>query len=217
MSESIYYLKVSGQVEGPFAIGQVYDLWAARKINSQTLFARFDEMDKWQPLSELTLKISAPKGTAGRESAPEPATTQPKSRTLPNFRTEEYYPSVPYPTEPKAEAPRKRSGAWRGWLQKTGSYSFWSGPCIVAGVLMTGYFMFFFSVANDGKEINQSFLAMKQNGVTAGVGLILMGGLLVIAQHLAEIVSSLRNDGGKRAKQLSAEEPGEGAARRRNS
>jgi hypothetical protein len=196
MNEGIYYLRLNGKVEGPYSIGQIYDLWAARKINSQTLFARFEEMEKWQPLSELTLKISAPKVTAPRMPAPEPAATLPqKQRPTSNLRTEEYVPSVPVQPEPAPVRPRSRqSSAWPAAKKILFNFSYSIGLCIVAGVSMTGYFMIFFADSPDGKEASQSLLITKQTGVFAGLGLILMGGLLIVARQINQLVLMLKGE-----------------------
>lgn len=203
MNEGIYYLRLNGKVEGPYTIGQIYDLWAARKINSQTLFARFEEMDKWQPLSELTLKISAPKMLAPKlpssEPAPAPAVKQ-KSLAAP--RSEEYSPSGLYQRAQTVSPPEARPGLFASLPTNLFfSFSFAIGFCIVVGAGVAAYSMFFISASADGKEVNQNLLVLKQNGVIAGMGLVLMGGLLIVARQLGEILSAMKSEGSTRGDQ----------------
>lgn len=195
MSEGIYYLKLSGRVEGPFSIGQIYDLWAARKINSQTPFARFEEMDKWQPISELTLKISAPKGAPARESAPESAPSLPsRGKSSTPSKSEEYFPTLPYPVEPVRERPGRRGPSLPELFKRNLNYSFFSGFCVVLGLIVILSFMFLLSAEASGKQVDQNMLFLKQNGVIVGTGLVLMGGLLQIARLISELVAAQKPD-----------------------
>ena len=47
--------------------------------------------------------------------------------------------------------------------------------------------MLVFPAGVDGKEITQERLIMKQNGVIAGIGLVLMGGLLIVARQIKQL------------------------------
>jgi hypothetical protein len=196
MNEGIYYLRLNGKVEGPYSIGQIYDLWAARKINSQTLFARFEEMEKWQPLSELTLKISAPKPTGSRMPATEPApAAAQKQRPASNLRTEEYVPTVMLPTEQKPAPTKARRPSPFPAVQKLlFNFSYSIALCIITGLAISVYFMIFFSDSPDGKEATQSLLIAKQTGVISGLGLILMGGLLIVARQLNQLVVMFKGE-----------------------
>lgn len=197
MNEGIYYLQLNGKAEGPYTIGQIYDLWAARKINSQTQFARFEELDKWQPLSELTLKISAPRSTASRTPAPElaPAPAPSKAKSVSGIPpAEEYAPSVVYRRGPKPAAPavdaRKilpgiRSAVW--------NLTFASAICIAVGVSTMFYFLLFFSAPPNTEAIPQA-LATKQCGVIAGTGLVLMGGILIVARQLTHGLAAFKGE-----------------------
>ncbi len=194
MNDGIYYLRVNGQVDGPFTIGQIYDLWAARKISSQTPFARFEEMDKWQPLSELTLKISAPKTLAPKSAPLEPipsAPIRPKNPTP--LVADEYVPSMVYPREQRAPVHEEARPVKGHALKKLSvDFSVSSGICIVCGAMMTIYCLAFSGASTDGKEIRQDLMILKQNGVMAGVGLVLMGGLLIVAHQMAKILLALK-------------------------
>ena len=166
MTEGIFYLKLGGKVEGPYTIGQIYDLWAARKINSQTLFARLEEMDKWLPLAELTLTIAPP-------------------RPAPNLRPTDYLQSPPTKSERPPRAPKQYGNLLATLLARISvSFEFSIGLCIVTGVFLALYFMLFFPAAGEGTEINQERLFAKQNGVIVGIGLVLMGGILTVARQI---------------------------------
>ena len=194
MNDGIYYLRVNGQVDGPFTIGQIYDLWAARKISSQTPFARFEEMDKWQPLSELTLKISAPRTLTPKSAPLEPTPSAPiKPKNPAPLVADEYVPSMIYPREQKAPVHEEVRPVKRDSLKKISvNFSVFSGICIVCGVIITFYCLAFSGASSDGKEIRQDLMILKQNGVLAGVGLVLMGGLLIVAHQMAKILLVLK-------------------------
>ncbi|MBM3836021.1 MAG: DUF4339 domain-containing protein [Verrucomicrobia bacterium] len=195
MNEGIYYLRLNGKVEGPYTIGQIYDLWAARKINSQTAFARFEEMDKWQPLSELTLKISAPKPLVPKIPAqlPEPAAPLSAPRAQPRAEMEEYTPSIVYPREQPTAVSQNASPAPRGLPHNMFfSFSTCSGLCIVCGVILLLYCMTISAASSDGREIRMDMLNFKQNGVIIGTGFILMGGLLLIARQITQVLLAIK-------------------------
>ena len=189
MNEGIYYLKLNEQVEGPYSIGQIYDLWAARKINSQTPFARFEEMDRWQPLSELTLRISAPRAAAPKpasEEPPSPQTAKPKQ--APTFRADDYYPAVATRNDARAAAANQRKTSSLAALSKV-VFSLESSIAVslTVGTLAIVYFLFFFSASTDAKPIFESFLATKQGGIHAGVALIFLAGFLVVAREVRKL------------------------------
>ncbi len=195
MNEGIYYLRLNGKVEGPFSIGQIYDLWAARKINSQTLFARFEEMDKWQPLSELTLKISAPKLQQPKAPAYEPPLSHPaKAKTPPVSRTEEFPPPPPFKAESKpqpAVTGRRPFAAVKAIFSNPSSaIRLW----IIVGVLVLVYAMLYAPTSAEGREPDSRLVIQKLSGVIAGVGLILMGGLLTVAHQFALLLNMLKGD-----------------------
>jgi hypothetical protein len=194
MNEGIYYLRLNGKVEGPYSIGQIYDLWAARKINSQTPFARFEEMDKWQPLAELTLKISAPKSQAPK-APPEPSPTgSGRSRPSANFMAEERA-ALAYRREARPRSKPMFSGlASRFSKGAVFNFSVLSGICITLGGLITGYFLIVLPSSAEAKEAAQSLLMLKQTGVIAGMGLVLMGGLLIIARQITQVVVALKTE-----------------------
>lgn len=191
-NESSYYLKLNGQVEGPFTIGQIYDLWAARKINSQTPFARYDAMENWQPLSDLTLKISAPKGAAPRlqpesESA---ASAQPKTKQPTPQLSEDQLPSLAdyaplLQPEPSRRDPPRPGGAERS----TRSLGFFSWISVAAGLALTTGFVLFTS--STGESETRAAIT-KLTGVIAGVGLLGLGGLLAVARSMEQIAASFR-------------------------
>jgi hypothetical protein len=192
MSEGIYYLRLNGKVEGPYSIGQIYDLWAARKINSQTPFARFEEMDKWQPLAELTLKISAPRPTSSKAAASEPASVGSRSRMSPNLMEERA--AMAYRREQRPARKPILAGV-RFSKGALFNFSAASGVCIAAGILLAGYFLFLLTEASpDGREPGQNSLLLKQTGVMAGMGLVLMGGLLIIARQLTQVLMAIKTE-----------------------
>ena len=192
MTEGIFYLKLGGKVEGPYTIGQIYDLWAARKINSQTSFARLEEMDKWLPLAELTLTISPPRPAMPKPPSAEPTPTiSSRPRPAPSLRTEQYLPSLPVQTERPArptKQPRPTVSALLGNVSV--SLEFLIGLCMVVGVLLALYFMIILPASPDGAEISQERLFMKQNGVIAGIGLVLLSGLLTVARQIKLVSAS---------------------------
>jgi len=195
MNEGIYYLRVSEQVEGPYTIGQIYDLWAARKINSQTPFARFEEMDRWQPLSELTLRISAPKSAASKAPSPEGNAPEPaKPKQISNRVTDDFYPTLP-PNTDLRPMPRKQSaGSQPNTLYRAVfSIEFSIGVSLVAGLLAISFFLFFFAASSDVKRIYDDFLATKQGGVLAGIALVLLSGFLAIAREVRKLQTVLKS------------------------
>ena len=196
MTEGIFYLKLSGKVEGPYTIGQIYDLWAARKINSQTSFARLEEMDKWLPLAELTLTISPPRPAMTKPPSAEPSpTVASRPRPAPSLRTEQYLPSLPAQTERPTRPSKPPPPSVFALLRKVSvSLEFLIGLCLVAGVLLALYFMIFLPASTDGVEISQERLFMKQNGVIAGIGLALLGGLLTVARQIKLVSASPKNE-----------------------
>lgn len=195
MTEGIFYLKLGGKVEGPYTIGQIYDLWAARKINSQTLFARLEEMDKWLPLAELTLTISPPRPTIPKAPAVEPAPAlSPRQRPAPSLRPEDYLPSFPQKTERPARTTKPPTQSFPPIGKFLLSFEFSIGLCIVAGVLLALYFLVFLSASADGAEMNQERLFMKQNGVIAGIGLVLLGGVLTVARQIKQLSIGPKTD-----------------------
>jgi len=189
MSEGVYYLKLGGKMEGPYTIGQIYDLWAARKINSQTQFARIEEMDRWLPLAELTLTIAPPRPAMPKPPSAEPApSASARPRMVPSYRPEEYIPSFPQKTEASARAPKRSRGLEALLSGKLAlRLEFGIGLCLVLGAILALYFMLVYSASVDGKEISQERLIMKQNGVIAGIGLVLMGGLLIVARQIKQL------------------------------
>lgn len=203
MTEGIYYLRLNGKVEGPFTIGQIYDLWAARKINSQTHFARFEEMDKWQPLSELTLKISAPKSSSARTAEPTPA---PQTAPMPQgARTRST--SVPFqPDEPPAEIrlqpddlPTPSPVGTRKSSQLNSGHSFnlnpwyFSGGSIALGVIVTLYFAMVYPLTTrSDPSVAHEIIINRQTGVLSGMALVLTGTLLIVAHQLALLRSALQ-------------------------
>jgi len=196
MTEGIFYLKLAGKVEGPYTIGQIYDLWAARKINSQTMFARLEAMDKWLPLAELTLTVSPPRPTPPKPSLPESApSVSARPRAAPSLRPEDYLPSIPTKTERPARPARQSSIAISTRIGRVLlSLEFYIGLCIAAGVLLALYFLCYLSASADGIEVNQERLFMKQNGVLAGIGLVLMGGLLIVARQIKQVSATPKTD-----------------------
>ena len=186
MTEGIFYLKLGGKVEGPYTIGQIYDLWAARKINSQTLFARLEEMDKWLPLAELTLTIAPARPVIPKNPPAEPQAQLPaKPRPAPNLRSSDYLQSAPTKSERPPRAPKQYGNQLSTLLARISvSFEFSIGLCIVTGVFLALYFMLFFPAAMEGTEINQERLFAKQNGVIVGIGLVLMGGILTVARQI---------------------------------
>jgi hypothetical protein len=204
MSEGIYYLRVNGKVEGPFTIGQIYDLWAARKINSQTNFARFEEMDKWQPLSELTLKISAPKMPNARPAQPEAPPSQPppsRSRAANPYQAaaDEYIPPAVY-AQDQPRHKRELNGIFSKLLRqkKLSLFSFASGFCILLGAFVTVYFVTIPFPAIGIKDPEGAVAAVKQGGVIAGIGLMLFGGLVLIARQVTLLAEAVKLGGAKR-------------------
>ena len=196
MTDGVYYLKLGGKVEGPYTIGQIYDLWAARKINSQTLFARLEEMDKWLPLAELTLTIAPPRSALPKPPVPEatPALTQ-RPRPAPSLRPEEYMPSFPQKTERPSRVPRGFSSLVRVLLARISlTLELSIGLCIAVGVILALYFMIFLAASTDGSEVSQERLFMKQNGVIAGIGLVLMGGLLIVARQIKLLLAPQKRE-----------------------
>jgi hypothetical protein len=195
MNEGIYYLRLNGKVEGPYSIGQIYDLWAARKINSQTPFARFEEMEKWQPLSELTLKISAPKPLAARGPSVElPASASVKPRAAPPAETDDYVPPAFYPQREQRPSVTDDVHQTLRRLPRgiVFNLSICIGICVVCGAILAGYSALSSPASPDGKEIRQDLLILKQNGVIAGIGLILMGGLLLLARQVTQILIAIK-------------------------
>lgn len=193
MNEGIYYLKLNEQVEGPYSIGQIYDLWAARKINSQTPFARFEEMDRWQPLSELTLRISAPRPTTPKpegEELPSPQPTRPKQTQT--FRADDYYPTAR--NDARAVAANRRKTSSLESLSKL-VFSFESSIAVslTVGALAILYFLFFFSPSTDVKPIFESFLATKQGGIHLGLALIFLTGFLVVAREVRKLQDLIKS------------------------
>lgn len=199
MNEGVYYLKLAGKVEGPYTIGQIYDLWAARKINSQTLFARLEEMDRWLPLAELTLTIAPPRPGMAKPPVPEPASTLPtKPRPIQNLRAEDY--GHAFPT--KSERTHRRSSQSQNysWLttallsKLSARLEYLAGFCVAAGLLLATNFMLIYSASPDGKEVSQERLTMKQNGVIVGMGFVLMGGMLAIAYQIKQVSTGAKLD-----------------------
>ncbi|MBM3839599.1 MAG: DUF4339 domain-containing protein [Verrucomicrobia bacterium] len=196
MTEGIFYLKLAGKVEGPYTIGQIYDLWAARKINSQTMFARLEAMDKWLPLAELTLTVSPPRPTIPKPAPPEAAPVVPaRPRTAPSLRPEDYLPSIPTKTERPPRPARQPSSAISTRIGKVLlGLELHIGICLAGGVLLALYFLFFLPASTDGIEVNQERLFLKQNGVLAGIGLVLLGGLLIVARQIQQISAAPKAD-----------------------
>ncbi|MBI2948874.1 MAG: hypothetical protein HYY23_14635, partial [Verrucomicrobia bacterium] len=62
------------------------------------------------------------------------------------------------------------------------------------GVLLALYFLCYLSASADGIEVNQERLFMKQNGVLAGIGLVLMGGLLIVARQIKQVSATPKTD-----------------------
>ncbi|MBI4664286.1 MAG: DUF4339 domain-containing protein [Verrucomicrobia bacterium] len=200
MTEGIYYLKLGNQVEGPYTIGQIYDLWAARKINSQTLFARIEERDKWQPLAELTLTIAPPRPSTLKGPPSESATTpSAKPRTIPTLRPEEYLPSFAQRPEQTAKSTKRSRSVLSVLLQRLSiTFEGAIGFCLVAGALCALYFMLLFPASSNGADVSQERLTMKQNGVIVGMGLVLLGGLLIVAKQIKQLPAASRSEtGGK--------------------
>ena len=195
MNEGIYYLRVNEQVEGPYSIGQIYDLWAARKINSQTPFARFEEMDKWQPLSELTLKISAPRSGSPKTPA-EPSTLPqlPKQKSTSSARSEEYVPRI---TGNESRPPVRQPNAPSPFAPMTKvlfSLPFSIGFSLLTGILGAIYFLFFFSARSNEAATFQDYLATKQSGVWCGISMIVLSGLLAIAREVRTLQNQSSSD-----------------------
>ncbi len=195
MNEGIYYLRVNEQVDGPYSIGQIYDLWAARKINSQTPFARFEEMDKWQPLSELTLKISAPRSNPPKTpTEPSPLPQLPKQKTASSTRSEEYAPRIvgnesrPPVRQPNAPSP------FAPLTKVLFSLPFSIGASLLTGILGMIYFLFFFSARSNDQGMFQDYLATKQSGVWCGISMIVFSGLLAIAREVRALQTHSRSD-----------------------
>jgi hypothetical protein len=207
MTEGVFYLKLAGKVEGPYTIGQIYDLWAARKINSQTMFARLEAMDKWLPLAELTLTVSPP-----RPTAPKPAPTLEaapavlaRPRTAPSLRPEDYFPSIPTKTERPARPSKRGSDTISARIVKVLlGLEFYIALCLVAGVLLPLYFLVFLPASADGIEVNQERLFLKQNGVLAGIGLVLLGGLLIVARQVKLISATPKTDAANKSERKAA-------------
>ena len=198
MNESSYYLKVSGQVEGPFTIGQIYDLWAARKINSQTPFARYDAMENWIPLSDLTLKVSAPRSAANRPQPEGGAATpaQPKSKASSPQWNEEQMPNFPeYVLPPQAEEVGKSVDSKSSFSAPTKvSLASWAWLCVASGLAIAIGFMFFPLAPKESMNIEPGSMIVKLSGVIGGVGLFLLGGLLAVARSMEQIAQSLRSE-----------------------
>lgn len=199
MNEGIYYLRVNGTVEGPYTIGQIYDLWAQRKINSQTAFARFDDMENWQPLSELTLKISSPKAAHAKQPAPPgpappqpPTTARAKSAAVPAF-VSEGFPTLLQQEQGSVRSHRGGADAIETFKQIAGQPQFAAGISIVIGVGLILYFAFLYPFAGSSSESAQEIAILKQTGVLTGVGFLLLAGLLLVAQQLARLHATLQS------------------------
>jgi hypothetical protein len=201
MSEGIYYLRLNGKVEGPFTIGQIYDLWAARKINSQTQFARFEEMDKWQPLSELTLKISAPRTNAPKSQGTEiPAPEAPaRAKHSSTFNPEDFAAALlskQAEQVARATPARPRSNPLSKF--KSLNPTILSGALIALGVVFAAYFTMIFPLWSiPAKDALHDIAIQKQTGVLAGVGLMITGSLLFVGQQIARLRSSSQTDRAK--------------------
>lgn len=206
-TEGIYYLRINGKVEGPFTIGQIYDLWAARKINSQTAFARFEEMDKWQPLSELTLKISAPKqpkpSLSTSEAPVQPAPVRPRQAATapaPTPRPEEYAPTVLFQSDEKLTTASRRPKrdplvALRAQLM---NFSVAIGLCTALGLGLVIYFALLYPPPAR-REAMHDLIVLKQTGVLAGIGLLFTSAVLVLAHQIDRLRKTLEAKSSKKS------------------
>ncbi len=152
-------------------------------------------MDRWQPLSELTLRISSPKDAAPKSTSEEPSNPQsPRSKQTPTFRADDYYSGVTASTETRAAA-KKRSEASPLANLNTVVFSLESSIAIslLTGILAITYFLFFFSASTDAKPIFEDFLATKQGGISAGVALIFLTGFLVVAREVRKLQAAVRS------------------------
>jgi hypothetical protein len=209
MSEGIYYLRLNGKVEGPFTIGQIYDLWAARKINSQTAFARFEEMDKWQPLSELTLKISAPKSTTPKLSPSETQVAQPqpqlpRQRSLPSLSPEDLASAMLSRQEESTAASLSlRPKVARPKFPAIPPLAL-SGSVMVVGVVIALYFAVIYPLSGSSSpETVHDITVLRQTGVLSGMSLVVTGSLLMVAQQIASVRNAIDSDHKSSTKQPS--------------
>jgi hypothetical protein len=198
MTEGIYYLRLNGKVEGPFTIGQIYDLWAARKINSQTHFARFEEMDKWQPLSELTLKISAPRGNAPKTQGTDvPAPEAPARAKLSSTFNPEDFATALLSKQAEQAARTTPPRAKISLLSKFKAVNptLWSGSLVALGTVIAIYFTMIFPLWSiPAKDALHEVALQKQTGTLTGIGLMITGSLLFVGQQIARLRFSIQAD-----------------------
>ena len=196
MNESSYYLKVNNQVEGPFTIGQIYDLWAARKINSQTPFARYDAMENWQPLSDLTLKISAPKSAPPRaqpeSEPPGPAPAKVRHAAAPQLSEDELPSLSQYPSYSQPESPRRETDKAGVPTGRKFSLGLGSWLCVTAGLALTVGSLLMPPPTGEATNLEPRMVLGKLSGVIGGAGLLCLGGLLAIARSMEQIAASFR-------------------------
>ena len=181
-SHEEFLLRWRGRIEGPCAIGEIQRRLSANEIG---MFHEVQRGGVWLPLRTLLAEREAEhvEEDARREAA-QIATREEKARAAAELearqlaemlveerRRNDLMEKATQSEPPKQSVPDSGSGA-----------NGWGGLLLVIGIIVAGYFLFFFDPSvytGFGRVNNIGLLQDRQNGLLVGVAMAIVGAVLL--------------------------------------